>query len=513
MNALIVDDEKIIVDGIKLLVEQSGYSFENLYAVCSASQALDIIRQTKIDILFTDIKMPGMDGFELIEQVRGISDAEVVLITGFAEFEYVQCALNAGALGYILKPIDEEQFFAILKKAVNKVLSRGAQAAETKPVDLQETERLLEAFFNGSSLSARERERLEHEFDTGSGYLLITANIEIAEKYEADMQTVIGEVRSGLGVYIKTKSACSRFYFFGGGRRGSLQCLCIGGSELEQMDSLCSDFYRSFKPCIPVNMYLSVSDVRNRLSHELYRHSREAYYEHFLDLDRHVLKYRASSLQVASDIENKLKLVELNINNEDMVGLEKTLNGIFSAEYIRDSGLSVRAVYFLAANAVVLTFTRIKAEVSNAVVEEILSEQYLGMIKKSVSELASRLYNIILTVLMERGQYSSTRFGIQKIVGYIDANFDKSLSVKQVSEQFGLTPNYLSQIFKKETGENFVSYLNRRRVEKACELLRQTDIKIFEIGCMVGYNDSQYFYRVFKKYMNQTPIEYRMNKN
>lgn len=77
---------------------------------------------------------------------------------------------------------------------------------------------------------------------------------------------------------------------------------------------------------------------------------------------------------------------------------------------------------------------------------------------------------------------------------------------------FALTPNYLSQMFKKETGENFVAYLNRLRIDKACEYLRTANIKIHEISGLVGYRDSQYFYRVFKKYTGCTPIEYRMNE-
>lgn len=512
MNVLIVDDEKIIVDGIKLLAEQSGYDFDNIFTACSVAQALDIARNNRIDILFSDIRMPVMDGFEFINNIKRYCTPEIILISGYAEFEYAHQALNVGVMGYILKPIDEEQFFDILKRAVNKI----ATSSEKKPTYTDTQRRmaqLLQIMFGGGDISARDRQYLEGELAAESArYVLIMVNISIADKFDADIQTVLDEIQPALEQCFAEQSYQGKFWFFKNTNPNNLLCLCEGAQNTEQLERVCTGFMREFHSCIPVEIYISMSDVRTRLSQELYRHAQEAYYERFLDKNKHILKYRASNLQMASDIENKLKIVELNVANADMINLEKSLQEIFSVEYIKNSGLTVRAVYFLVANAVILTFNRIKVEISNTVVEEILSESYLRRIKNSVSELAEHIYNVILDVLLEQNQAAGTQMTIAKIVSYIEANFDKSLSVKQVSEMFGLTPNYLSQIFKKDVGENFVSYLNRLRIEKACKLLRQSNIKIFEIGSMVGYNDSQYFYRVFKKYMNQTPIEYRMNK-
>lgn len=513
MNVLIVDDEKIIVDGIRLLVERSGYSFENVFTACSVTQALDIVKEKSIDILFSDIKMPVMNGFEFITSIHKYCNPEIILISGYAEFEYAHQALNAGVMGYILKPIDEEQFFKILKKAVNKLVTR-AEAEPARTDSQRHVAQLLHIMFGGGDMSARDREYLEREITAGENarYVLIMVNISVPDKFDADIQNVLNEIQPTLERCFEAQPCRGKFWFFRNANPNNLLCLCTGAEDTEQLERVCAGFMRDFHPCIPMDIYISMSDVRSRLSQELYRHAQEAYYERFLDRDKHILKYRASNLQMASDIENKLKIIELNVTNADMINLEKSLEEIFSVEYIKNSGLTVRAVYFLVANAVILTFNRIKVEISNTVVEEILSESYLRQIKKSVSELAGRIYNVILDVLLEQNQSAGTQMTIQKIVSYIDANFDKSLSVKQVSEMFGLTPNYLSQIFKKEVGKNFVSYLNRLRIEKACRLLRESNIKIFEIGSMVGYNDSQYFYRVFKKYMNQTPIEYRMNK-
>ena len=520
MRVMIVDDEKIIVDGIRLLIERSGYNFDDVYTVYNTSQALEILRTENIDILFSDIKMPVMDGFELIEKSTGFGSPQTILITGFAEFEYVQKALNAGVLGYILKPIDEEQFFDLLKRAVNNVISRNAAkrisaGEKSRDAEPKRYEQLLNAIFRGEILKEADTAYLLKTLaDTNDepDYMIITFHVSVANKLDADFRMVTEEVRISAKKHLTQRNKDVSFYFFTSDNEKKLQCLCVGKGGMESLESDCESFCREFYCCVPVTMYISISDVRKKLSRELYTHSQEAYYEHYLNSSKRVLKYKANSLQMVSGIEKDLKIIDVSISNDDMIGLRKILDRIFSASYITESGLTVRAVYFLVSNTVILTFNRLNAEVMTATVDELLSEKLLHSME-NVSELSEYIYNIVFDVLVRQKQYKGTQMTIMKIINYVDANFDKDLSVKQLSTQFGLTPNYLSQIFKKETGENFAVYLNKLRIGKACELLRSSDIKIYEIGSIVGYNDSQYFYRVFKKYVNQTPIEYRMDKN
>lgn len=516
MKALIVDDEKIIVDGIKLLIEKSGYIFESVYTVYSASQAIDILREEKIDILFSDIKMPAVDGFALIERAAEYGMPETILITGFAEFEYVQKAINAGVLGYILKPIEEEQFYELLKRAVNKVLSENTTEKKIDKGDLvsQRREKLLERAICGEGISESDMAHLEQDFGISEpNYMLITFHLKVDNELGIDLDIVIDNVKSAAKEYFSKKAEDNvKFFFFCSDNAKKIQCLCVGVENAERIETICERFCREYSFCVPVNMCISISDVRKKLSRELYTHSQEAYYERCLGNVSSVLKYKASSLQMVSGIENDLKVVDIAICNDDMIGLRAILDRMLSADYITESGLTVRAVYFLIANTVILTFNRLNAEIMTNTVDELLSEKPLKSME-SIDELAEYVYNTVFDVLVQQKQYKGTKMTVVKIINYVDTNFDKDLSVKQLSMQFGLTPNYLSQIFKKATEENFATYLNKLRVGKACELLRNSNIKIYEVCRMVGYKDSQYFYRVFKKYIGQTPIEYRMNDN
>lgn len=196
-----------------------------------------------------------------------------------------------------------------------------------------------------------------------------------------------------------------------------------------------------------------------------------------------------------------------------MAEFQSMLAQVFSVPYIKKSGLTVRAVYFLVCNMVIMTFHRLHMDIPNVTVDDLLSEQVLSSIER-VEELAEYIYGVVFDMMMQQEQFNAgTELTIKKIVNYVNVNFHEDLSIKELSARFGLTPNYLSQIFKNETGESFVSYINRLRIEKACTLLRTSDLKISEIVRQVGYNDSQYFYRVFKKHIGQTPIEYRMGNS
>ena len=99
---------------------------------------------------------------------------------------------------------------------------------------------------------------------------------------------------------------------------------------------------------------------------------------------------------------------------------------------------------------------------------------------------------------------------IKEAIEYINKNYFEELSVKCLSNTFGINPNYFSTLFKNETHKPFTKYLAELRINKACEILKNTDVNIIEVANSVGYTDSQYFYRVFKQITGKTPLEYRL---
>lgn len=523
MNFLIVDDEKNIVEGIRLLAIESGYSFKNIFLAYDGKEALDILEREEIDIMFSDVKMPILDGFELIEKVRQMNSVpEIVLITGYAEFEYVQKAINSGIAGYILKPIDEKLFWELLRKAVDRVYQkkRIAKAEEdyddlNNEVTALKTERLLNVVFKGGTLSKEDNQWLNEVVSASANthYLLISVHMEFEEKFSGASEEVLHEVKQQFRKILKSETNIRLVCFIYGNTSKEFHYLCIAEQEFCRINEALQQFLTEYQSCVPVEIYISLSDTRKKITRELFTHSQEAYYEHYLKPDCHILQYISrDSIQKISLIENELKTIEVHICNGDMIDLKKILKQIFSVTYIKNSELTVRAVYFLVVNTIIMTIRKIDIEIPSSAVDALLSETTLSAIQ-NVDELSEYIYNFVFELLVEQEDYfPSTDMVIKRIVHYVNVNFSKDLSVKEIGNQFGLTPNYLSQIFKNETGMSFVNYLNSLRIKKACGLLRNSDIKIAEVAKQIGYNDNQYFYRVFKKYMGKTPIEYRLGE-
>lgn len=136
LKVLIVDDEPYIREGIKVMIDWGNYGFEICYEAGNGEDALQIIRDYEVDIVFTDIKMPVMGGLELIKQVKQNVDKEIrfVILSGYYEFEYAKKAIQYRVTDYLLKPIQEEELIDLLE-TINKrfiVLKRKEKEEEKR---------------------------------------------------------------------------------------------------------------------------------------------------------------------------------------------------------------------------------------------------------------------------------------------------------------------------------------------------------------------------------------------
>lgn len=121
ITVLIVDDEKWVLIGMKQMLEKLNLPIKIVGTAENGIEAMKLLLQLRPDVLITDIRMPGMDGLELMEKMKnGEIDSKVVLVTGFAEFEYAQKALRMGAVDYLLKPLDKEKIQAVMEKICRK---------------------------------------------------------------------------------------------------------------------------------------------------------------------------------------------------------------------------------------------------------------------------------------------------------------------------------------------------------------------------------------------------------
>ena len=138
--------------------------------------------------------------------------------------------------------------------------------------------------------------------------------------------------------------------------------------------------------------------------------------------------------------------------------------------------------------------------------DEILTERRLGNYPLSGTEILIQLTD---KELLENEEAVHYKKAIQKMIEYIDNNTSLNISIKDIAADIGLNSNYLSHLFKQETGQSFIEYITELRIKKAQKLLCNTNLKTYAIARMIGYSDSQYFSQVFKRFTGITPGQYR----
>lgn len=222
-KAIIADDEEWAIKDLLAIIDWKKQGFEIVKTTTNSNEVLEILKQEKPDLLLTDIKMPDLDGIELLRRMREVNDDTItILISAFGEFEYAQKAIEFGAFSYILKPVDANELLAVLERVrtilddIKSVESTDAGNAKrqldfknmSKPIreiveyiDANYAERLLisnfseQYFFNASYLSNLFKKETGKSF---SGYL-IEKRLEIAEKLLKDKSMKLAEVSSQVG--------------------------------------------------------------------------------------------------------------------------------------------------------------------------------------------------------------------------------------------------------------------------------------------------------------------------
>jgi len=205
---------------------------------------------------------------------------------------------------------------------------------------------------------------------------------------------------------------------------------------------------------------------------------------------------------------HKLKLLNNYIDNHDFNNILITLNDIFLPKDIVNRSDKYNSVLYFEILYLILnkiddqdTITQLHNEFINGDILRINIDA-----NKAIDHIYAVIENIIGETIFD------CRDIVTKIINYIKINFTQDILVKDLAAKYNISPNYLSAVFKQETGQTLSKYIENIKIEKALQLLRDTKTNIADIARSIGYIDTHYFYRVFKKVMHMTPIEYRKQK-
>lgn len=525
-NIMIVDDEAAVREGMVNRVKWEDLGFRIVAEAENGEEALEKAEFLDIDVVLSDIKMPFMDGITMAERLlRDKPHLKLIFLTGFDEFEYAQEAIRLKAIDYILKPINSFEVKDMLIR-VKGILDK--EIEEKRNIEILE-ERYRESL-------PFMRIQFLHEVLTGSlnndevssRMKLYNIPIDIG-KYRAvsffDISSPINEEELRLmeltTVSVKNivdeafQGKCNFISFI------SLSSIIVISSWQEEAIGELMDITNDV--CITAQKILNtiVTSGTGRFYKELtslkksYKESKAAVeYKAVIGEGRAIYIKDMESIRGEESIFDSIaeKKLLMAIKFGPISHIEENIQEIMDKlSEVESSEWSYNTYILAVLNTLFSIIQRYKLNE-----KEILGdrEQWYSVLSREISKemLRNKLLNISVkmnTSISER-RVTSTKKIVEEAKKYIDNHYYESdLSVDKVCRKIHISQSYFSTIFKKETGQNYIQYLTEVRLNKALELLRETEDKTYVIAQKVGYEEPNYFRYVFKKRFKVSPSSFR----
>lgn len=527
-KVMIVDDEMLARVGIKSLIPWEDNGFVVAGEAENGRKAYEWLMDNPVDIVITDIKMPIMNGIELISKVRQhYPKIKFLVLSSFDDFEYVREALKNGAEDYIIKlQMKPEELLDQLRKIAEKLDYENVQKKQEAGHDQSRAKELVllrENFFKDlvygwiHTESEYQQRMREAKLDLPDGLrvslMFQTDGMEIYERYGEDeihllnyaILNILNEISSdhkySFPVPLQSKEFLVLYY---APAPGEVEDVLEAAYRLADTIKEALKKYLNFSVCIavsePVTTFFDMKlSYRQALEALSFRYS---YAEGTTILYREIKSLSGTSESI--DIAKEIRNLELYLHRREDNNVVKVIDNI---KLLLD-GLCGQSLNSLKAYCAPIPFLLSSRWGEDASVW--MDRHLKRMDKWSVKTDIIKWLDTIKEEWIEGvgGGLESSRL-INSAMRFIQTNYSNSVTLESVAEYLKLSPSYLSNLFKKEAGQNFIDYLTHIRVEQSKILLRTTELKIYEVGHRVGYENEHYFSRVFKKVVGCSPFQYK----
>lgn len=524
-SVLIVDDEDVIREGLKQVLDWGSLGFAVKATASNGEQALHELETRHFDVILADVRMPKMSGIQLAEVVqRRYPEKRVVILSGYDNFKFAQQAIQYGVYHYLLKPCQEEeisQVFHRLKEELDQGRERRASQQDTEQQLLyHEAEEVLQGERDPEHSAALLR-WLARFSDTSAAILHLWASPKpslLKEMWESgeDLLRKVDELELELVQNIDSSRILmvhTQGHQFGG-------IICSDHESIRtQTESLFSGIEKELEKRISCELYGAYTIIvpsEGRLAHNHYRALEEAMqYLH--------RREPGGLIQIESQAESNSEDASLP-DTQRLVQEICTLQG--GGDRKLDKLLGQWKVILAASHSLtVKDLVRWSEGLTSRLQKSLLDcdievssrirrfDKILVLLSPMLTlhvffELLHLLLADILKRLAERHaeRYSKN---VRAALQIIDERFGEAVGLEEIASQLSLSSAYLSRLFKRETGSKFSEYLQKRRIEEAKRLLRDTNDKVYLVAARVGYPDQHYFSEIFKRRTGFTPMDYR----
>jgi len=528
---LIVDDEPVIVEGLAAMLGASDLPFKEIKLAYSATEALAYFEESVFDIVLADIRMPKINGLQMVDIIKQKSSTcKIIFLSGYSDFEYARQAIKFGASDYLLKPIEDEGVVSSIKKVIyelEKEYDTMLALQKAKQQALKSMHFLKDEFFNKlfEKTIKPDIELLKEKFEEfsiplhaeqpiASGILF---RIDHWDKYfEPKDEPLLQFAVENILTEILGDSCFVESFKVERGMAAILvqskeESTPINISDIlqQKLEEAQDTIYRvlgavvSFALIPKPLMWSQWPDELDRLVSTMKLHLGEGM---LIVLDGVELEYNFS------EMTEVIQGVIHAINSNDMATFQKYL-GMAIQEIQRTSGSTVNAISSLFMTVSTHMLNQARKYSLNTLFSTGDMEKMTNLYKhKNLDEVQNFMVEKFRQLVNMVDSYSKNPAEVitNQVKTYIANHLDEDLSLDVLARMVYMNSSYLSRIFSQHTKEQLSVYITRTKMEFAKSLLFNDDFKIYEISKKVGYENPNYFAKVFKKSFGISPQDFRL---
>ena len=524
-NVLIADDEATIISGLQCLIHWEDYGLEVKGVANNGKIALDMLMGGDYDILLTDVKMPYMDGLDLLAKIQENKlNIKSIIISGYDEFNYVKRAIPYGIENYLLKPVNEEELSSSLLNIVgilNKERNNGMI------LKLNE-DTLFNNVFSRMMSGNIETDELQNraqllKIDLGKKYYLTaTVKFYLNEMECKNPTCPVGTVQD----YINECSRQIKHALSSGDKKS---CCYLSYTTRDEFIILIGD-----------DTAINPADVRNVLMTQLsflyekiqcgffaaigslakgieqvtesFSNSQKMLAYEFVMEHNNVVNYEGM-VNRSSNLSRKLNIdyrqIDSLLQYESTKSCISKLDDVFS-ELKKQSHLLPYELKCLIVDLFFHVFGSCENSNSLQFTGNIGSALFDILNMTNIEDIRCWFIRTAEEIIRKRDSKKENILPIARsILDYVDNHYSEDICLKTIADKLNLNPTYCGQIFKQETSVLFTDYLCNYRIEKAKYLLQSTNMKSCDIAVEVGFSNSNYFANVFRKKVGLYPSRYK----
>ncbi len=529
LKVMIADDEAWVLKLIKNSIDWKSLGMEIVCEATDGQESLDKIKQFSPDIVISDVRMPVIDGVTVAKLVKDSKlSPKFIMLSGYQDFEYVQKALRNEVSDYLLKPYDENTMLKTLKKVKTEIYLEQQHIIDinnikkhlNSSIDKLKNNLLSELLYgNVKDISSDNQFNKEYRFNFQQGiyqviYIKRTGPFELKKAYDPIVMNIITT-----NINKEIKKSCHEVSIIHL-HYGIAIILNYPEQNVELIESLIAPFCYTILQGLQMNIAastaigigsceISLSDLARSMYNAEDSANCMLYYgcNRVYDIKNYSFDELSISNIFSADKQNQFICIVETFNTEE---LSKYINTLFKPLLFKNT--HPRVLMDLSKALIDILYNILK---KIKIINDMLPTEEIAKASVERCSTCNEIPRQLIAFISEIFTYyhdnhpDTLSSPVQIAKKYISIHYSEPIKLQDIAQMVYLSPQYFSELFKRDMGCNFSDYLSRYRIEVSKELLLDPRYRIKDINYMVGYKDSKSFSKLFKQHMGISPLEYR----